>query len=111
MPQSLPNSRQTYPAVDEFSGMRMPKLVERTGDTGLRAVAVSAFLHRLIAQRSPSPILLRSEQRPVFIAHPFEVGPEVLHQARIVQQDHSPLAAFPHDGQMLIVEREVKILH
>src|SRR6266571_1422017 len=89
----------------------MPKLVERASHTCLRAVAVPAFLHRLIAQRPSTPVLFRSEQRPVFVAHAFEVGPQLLHETRIVEQDRSPLATLPHDGQVFIVEREVKILH
>ena len=104
MPQSFANGRQTDPAIDQFSGMRMPKLVERAGDPCLRAVVVPALLHRLVAQWSSSPVLFRSEERPVFVAHPFQVDPELLHKARIVEQDRSPLATFPHDGQVLIVE-------
>ncbi len=89
----------------------MPKLVERAGNTGLRAVVVLAFLHRLVVQQPSSPVLLRSEQWPIFVAHPFQVGPELLYQTWIVERDRPPFAAFSHDRQMLIVEREVNILH
>ena len=91
--------------------MRMPKLVERAGDTCLRAVVVPSLLHRLVAQWSSSPVLFRSEQRPVLVTYPFQVGAELQYQARIVEQDCSPLTTFSYDGQMLIVEREVKVLH
>ncbi len=111
MPQPLANGRQTHAPVDEFSRVRMPKLVERAGKPGLRAVMIPAFLHRLVAQWSSPPVLFRSEERPVFVAHAFEVGPEKLHETRIVEQDRSPLVTLPHNGQMFIVEREVKILH
>ena len=49
MPQPLANSRQTHSTVDELSCVRMPKLVERAGDTCLRAVAVPSFLLRLVS--------------------------------------------------------------
>src|SRR5256885_8757943 len=102
---------KTTPAIDQFSRMRMPKLVQRAGDACLRAVVVPSFLHRLVTQWSSSSVLFRSEQGPVLVAPAFQVGSELLHQTWIVEQDRSPLAAFPHDGQMLIIEREVKILH
>jgi hypothetical protein len=89
----------------------MPKLVERTVYSCLRTVMIPAFLHRLVAQWSSPPVLFRSEERPVFVAHAFQVGPELLHETRIVEQDRSPLATLPHNGQAFIVEREVKILH
>src|SRR5260370_3454226 len=111
MPQSHANRRQTDATVDEFSCVGMPELVKRTDYPCLRAVVVPAFLHRLVAQWSSSPVLLRSEQRPIFVAHPFQVGPELLYQVRIVEQDRPSLATFSHDGQVLIVEREVDILH
>src|SRR2546429_8446850 len=111
MPHPLANGWQPAPAIDQFSRMRMPKLVQRAGDACLRAVVVPSFLHRLVTQWSSSSVLFRSEQGPVLVAPAFEVGSELLHQTWIVEQDRSPLAAFPHDGQMLIIEREVKILH
>jgi len=111
MPQPLANGRQTDPAIDQFSRMRMPKLVQRAGDACLRAVVVPSFLHRLVTQWSSSSVLFCSEQGPVLVAPAFQVGSELLHETWIVEQDRSPLAAFPHDGQMLIIEREVKILH
>src|SRR5712692_11166925 len=89
----------------------MPKLVERAGNPCLRAVMIPAFLHRLVAQWSSPPVLFRLEERPVFVARAFQVGPELLHETRIVEQDRSPLATLPHNGQVFIVEREVKILH
>lgn len=49
--------------------------------------------------------------RLVFVACPFQRGSELLHWARIVEQDHSSLAAFPYDGQMFIIEQDIKILH
>src|SRR6266566_9439142 len=111
MSQPLANGRQTHSTIDEFSRVRMPKLVERAGNPCLRAVMVPAFLHRLVAQRPSSPVLLRSEQWPMCVAHPFQVGAEKLYQMRIVEQDRPPFAAFSHDGEMFIVEREVEILH
>src|SRR6266487_569283 len=89
----------------------MPQLVECAGDTCLRAIVVPAFLHRLVAHWSSSPVLFRSKQRPMFVVHPFQVGSELLHQMRIVEQERSPFATFPHDSQMFIVEREIEILH
>src|SRR5438270_5624848 len=89
----------------------MPQLVERAGDPCMRAVVAPAFLHRLVAQWPSSPVLLRSEQRSVLVAHAFEVGPQLLYQVRIVEQDRPPLATFPHNGQVFVIEREVKILH
>ncbi len=47
----------------------------------------------------------------MLVAHPFQVGAEKLYQVRIVDQDCPSFAAFSHDGQMLIIEREVEILH
>src|SRR6266852_5640383 len=47
----------------------------------------------------------------MLVAHPFQIGPELLYQPRVVKQDRSPSATFSHDRQVLIVEREVKILH
>ena len=111
MPYSLPNGRQTDSTVDELSRVHMPKLVERAGDICLRAVVVPALLYRLVAQRPSSPVLLRSEQWPMCVAHPFQVRPELLYQTWIVEQDRPPYAAFSHDRQMLIVERKVNILH
>jgi hypothetical protein len=35
MPQPLANGRQAHPTIDKFSGMRMPQLMERAGDTYL----------------------------------------------------------------------------
>src|SRR5712692_4276694 len=111
MSQPFANSWQTHPAVDEFSCVRVPKLVKRAGNTCLGAVMIPSFLHRLVAQWSSSSILFRSKQRPMFVAHPFQVGSELLHQMRIIEQDRSPLTTFPHDCQMFIVEREIEILH
>src|SRR6266487_2921590 len=89
----------------------MPQLVECAGDTCLRAIVVPAFLHRLVAHWPSSPVLFRSKQRPMFVAHPFQVGSELLHQMRIVEQERLPFATFPHDSQMFVVEREINILH
>src|SRR5947209_4429922 len=89
----------------------MPKLVERASHTCLRAVVIPAFLHRLVAQWSSPSILFCTEERPVLVAHTFQVGPQLLHETRIVEQDRSPLATLPHNSQVFIVEREVKILH
>src|SRR5258708_12094980 len=89
----------------------MPKLVECASNPRLRAVVIPAFLHRLVAQWSSPPVLFRLEERPVFVAHTFQVGPELLHETRIVEQDRSPLATLPHDGQVFIVEQGAKILH
>ncbi len=47
----------------------------------------------------------------MLVAHPFQVGPEPLYHTWIVEQDRPPFAAFSYDRQMLIVEREVEILH
>ena len=87
----------------------MPKLVERAGNPCLRAVMIPAFLHRLVAQWPSSPVLFCSEQGPVFVAHPFQVGPELLHETWIVEQNCPSLAAFSHDGEMFIVEREINM--
>ncbi len=95
MPQPLANGWQTDPAIDQFSRMRMPKLVQRAGDACLRAVVVPSFLHRLVTQWSSSSVLFRSEQGPVLVAPAFEVGSELLHQTWIVEQDRSPLPPFP----------------
>src|SRR5204863_1125111 len=103
MSQPLPNRRQTHTAVDQFCSMRMAELVECTDHCRLCAVVVPAFLHRLVAQWPSSPVLFCSEQGPVFVAHPFQVGPELLHQTWVVEQNRSPLATFPHNGQMFIV--------
>ena len=104
MPQSLPNGRQTHSAIDEFSGMRVPKLMERASNACLRAVVVPAFLHRLVAQWSSAPVLFCPEQWSMLVAHAFEVGPQLLHQALIVEQNRSSLATFPHSGQVFIVQ-------
>lgn len=104
MPQPLANGRQTDAPVDEFSCVRVPKLVERAGNTCLRAVVVPALLHRLVAQRSASPVLLRAKERSMLVVRVFHVGSQLMHQARIVEQNRSPLAAFPYDGQVFIVE-------
>src|SRR6266480_2978427 len=74
------NRRETHSTIDEFNRVRMPKLVERAGNPCLRAVLVPAFLHRLVAQRPSSPVLLRPEQGSVFVDHPFQVGSEKLYQ-------------------------------
>src|SRR5712692_4247287 len=111
MPQPFPNGWQTYPTIDEFSGVRMPKLVERASYSSLGAVTVPAFLHRLVAKRSSSSVFFCTKQRPVSVAHPFQISSELLYQMRIVEQDCSPLATFPHDCQVLIVEREIEILY
>src|SRR5437016_1447219 len=89
----------------------MSKLVERADDPRLRAVVLPAFLHRLVAQWPASPVLLRAEQRPMLVAHAFQIRPELLYEALVVEQDRPPFAAFSHDGHMLIVEREIEILH
>lgn len=89
----------------------MPELVERAGVACLRAVVVPALLHRLLAQRTSAHVLLCAEERPVLVAHPFEVGTQLMHQARIVEQNGSPLATLLHDGQVFVTEREVKFLY
>ena len=40
-----------------------------------------------------------------------QVGPELLHEMRIVEQARPSLAPFPYNGQMLVVEREVEIFY
>jgi len=47
----------------------------------------------------------------MFVAHTFQIGPELLHEMRVVEQDCSSLAAFSHNGQVFIVKREIEILH
>src|SRR6266567_4881608 len=111
MPQPLANGRQTDSTVDEFSCVRVPELLERADYSCLGAIMIPSFLHRLVAQWSSAPILFRSEQRPMFVARPFQIGPELLHQARIVEQDCPSLATFPYNRQVLIVKREIDILH
>src|SRR5437879_3437242 len=110
MPQPLANGRQTYPSINEFCRMRMAQLMECTSNACLLTIVIPSLLNRLIAPRSSASILFCSEQRPMFVAHPFQIGPELLHQTRIVEQDRPSLVAFSHDGQMLIVEREIDIL-
>src|SRR5260370_19180275 len=89
----------------------MSKLVESGGVSCLCAVMIPTFLHRLIAKWPSSPIFLCPEQWSMFVAHPLQIGPKLLYETRIINQDRSPLATFPYDGQMLIIEREVEILH
>ncbi len=54
MPQPFPNGWQAHSTIDEFSRVCMPKLVERAGDSRLRAIVAPSFLHRLVAKRSRS---------------------------------------------------------
>src|SRR5258708_2702077 len=88
----------------------MSKLVESAGYSCLCAVMIPTFLHRLIAKWPSSPIFLCPEQWSMFVAHPLQIGPKLLYETRIINQDRSPLATFPYDGEMLIIEREVEIL-
>lgn len=111
MPQPLANGWQTDPAVDKLSRVRVPELMDCTDHPYLCAVVVPSLLHRLVAKWPSSPILFRSEQRSMFVAHPFQIGPELLNQARIIEQDRPSLATFPHNRQVFIVKREIDILH
>ena len=47
----------------------------------------------------------------MLVAHPFQIGSELLHETRIIEQERPSLATVFHDGQMLIIEREVEILY
>src|SRR5258708_7145122 len=98
MPQPLANGWQTHTAIDEFGRVRVPELMKRADHPCLCAVVVPMLLHRLVTQRPSSPVLFRAEQWPVFVAHPFQVSPELLYQMWIVEQDCPPFAAFSHDG-------------
>ena len=63
----------------------------------------------LVTQWPSSPILFCAEERPLFVAQAFEIGPELLHETRIIEQDRPPLVAFSHDSQVFVVEREIDI--
>lgn len=54
--QPLADGGQTDAAIDQLSGVTVPELMQRAGHTCLRGVALPAFLHTLVAQRSPSAI-------------------------------------------------------
>src|SRR5947208_13704360 len=105
MPQPLANGWQTDPAIDQFSRMRMPKLVQRAGDACLRAVVVPSFLHRLVTQWSSSSVLFCPEHAPVLVAPAFQVGSEPLHDTWIDEQDRSPLSYLPRDSQTRLNHR------
>src|SRR5260221_2543968 len=89
----------------------MPKLVERAGNTCLRAVVIPAFLHRLVAQRSSPPVLFRSEKLPVLVPCSLQVRPKLVDEMRIVYQNGPFFVALPDDREGFIVKREVKILY
>lgn len=74
--------------------MRVAQLVQRTPYPGTLTIGCPSLLHALIAQRLSIAMLLCPKQQPMVIACVREVGTELLHQARIVEQDSPVIASL-----------------
>jgi hypothetical protein len=111
MTKPLADRRKTHPCIHQFGGMRMTQLVERAGDASGSTILLPPHLHRLVAHGAAAPILLRTEERPVLIAHLAEVGVHILHQPPVIKQHRPPLAPLGDDRDMFVIEGEIEILN
>jgi hypothetical protein len=74
---SHPHLSVRWHANAKVGGAYKLPLPERSNDPSVTS--------RLVTQRSSSPVLFRSKQRPVFVAHAFQIGPQLLYQVGIIE--------------------------
>ena len=110
MAEPLADGPQADAPVNHLGGVAVAKLVDGADDASQLTVVRPALLDRLIADRATVAILRGPEEEAALVAHHFQVGPQLLQQARIVNQDRALPPAFSDHGQPLVVTRQVQVL-